>query len=694
MDNDNLLKQIQHINTQQKYTKSLNKKQDELACFVFTYAQVLYPENPEPYENEILQKIQYNILYDVDEHLYIIPDNIQINSHNDFLNILFPFFSQVTVIVKLYEHLSFGKQMLNPYSPDRQKRDQLVRKFSDRFNVFDIPTNLLCRSLKDLLDKIQITVNGSCYFDESLYISSPQELLMLFFIKNQHMNKLLQRLYQLVLTYKKTENAYGNFKSKYHSSLTPKDSVHQKDYDAIRLAIGWPQIFCKADNVIKYNRNLFYRSFNSYKLLTPAILKGFWSQIGKDITNKECKMVWTYLNKYSPIKPSPIPHGPLCALLHAESINYYQMSYSVREKTWNMNLYNSYYNTDSCIPLRTWSDTDLKCLHKDRILLYLSEFCKNRKGLLFWSNYVCDYISHKKRPSLYILRAPKDSLEKILSITNELYLMPSYAEKECLVESINYNQYPLNMIFLSYTGNRNRHDEYIQKLLSEETIKISSPVPGIQIPYKNCASLLLIWENKYPDPEKIRQFCTFKNIPVYECDWSEFPSLSIPMTNDEITYFQWFLFFARNHIQKAIPGGKIHPDEVLTNFLTNYCTITGDSADYFPSENFYNQWVSDYFIEQNCEPIGYKRFNRFLKSYGEGLIVLKPLHKSKSSNVQHIFGLKFQKEKYLNTKDVRTSLASKKEEAFQRLLSELYALTGNEINLLYDTAIQSERTTE
>lgn len=81
-----------------------------------------------------------------------------------------------------------------------------------------------------------------------------------------------------------------------------------------------------------------------------------------------------------------------------------------------------------------------------------------------------------------------------------------------------------------------------------------------------------------------------------------------------------------------------------SNFIVNFCEIADNPKASFPSENHY------YYKQNGRAPIGYKKFNRFLRQYSDGQINVKSKHITRETNTQHIYGLVFNQQKYESTK--------------------------------------------
>ena len=77
-----------------------------------------------------------------------------------------------------------------------------------------------------------------------------------------------------------------------------------------------------------------------------------------------------------------------------------------------------------------------------------------------------------------------------------------------------------------------------------------------------------------------------------------------------------------------------------SNFIVNFCEIADNPKASFPSENHY------YYKQNGRAPIGYKKFNRFLRQYSDGQINVKSKHITRETNTQHIYSLVSNQQKY------------------------------------------------
>lgn len=250
--------------------------------------------------------------------------------------------------------------------------------------------------------------------------------------------------------------------------------------------------------------------------------------------------------------------------------------------------------------------------------------------------------------------------------------------------------------------------ELIQKLLTCQTIEIPTSVSSIKLKYR-CRKSVLIFCKHNKSPEDLKLFCRNKNIQIYEAVWSGFSTKTAPtsypllsgscsdsslnspvsLEPQEIAYIQWMLFIAKYHITKQVLPQKQTPEEVLSKFMDKFCIVTGKKSDCYRSQDFYEQWVVDYYHQNNCTPIGYKRFNRFLKAYNEGQLYVKSIHKSTGDNVQHIIGLQFLESKYEKMKSEQVGSHIKKLQYFYDKLADLFDITEKEIQHVYQSITEN-----
>jgi len=187
---------------------------------------------------------------------------------------------------------------------------------------------------------------------------------------------------------------------------------------------------------------------------------------------------------------------------------------------------------------------------------------------------------------------------------------------------------------------------------------------------------LIIFSNNDDNINYIKRNCEQNSINCYELTWLQ-KLIDFDLTAPEIIYVKWCLMAAHYHKWIKIDSVYKSDIEIIKEFLDTFCTVTGDNKDCYRSQVFYEKYVVPYYNVQKMDGLGYKRFNKFLKDYRPGFVSVYPKHKSRFDNVQHIWGIKFDDNKFLQ---YMTKVQSNEEK--QKLFINSY------IDILFKYALQ------
>lgn len=495
----------------------------------------------------------------------------------------------------------------------------------------------------------------------------------------------INELYNALLNYKRIQFKYHQM---FHKDNDNKYNIMAQSLDRICNIIGWPDELKNLDNFIRINGNLYYCNRSDCQLMFPEQLKHYWTRKSWEISDTDCVKIWNILKRYTTNHNNINLHNPLYIYsLEPEKI-YMEFKYVVRNKKWNLSLYNS-----TCNKLRiALPALDIKpnIINRKNIYNWIRLFCNEKiSNLLFWSKYTYDYFNRSRKNNIYIIYCEnKEIIENIMGFLNAVFLAPNYItdlEETDNIQILIDNPNDLGSIAISYFNNSKALTQRVIKLASGRSLDISTTLKNININYQNHLPIMIFCQ-KDCDIDNLTSCFKSEDLNIHELNW-DIPSLTkIDLGHVEIGYIQWLLFLAKMNIKNSGSPKRPTSENVLKEFLTVFCSITNDTVKGLPSKEFYDTWIIDYYHQNQCKPIGYKKFNRYLKEYEDGEIIVKPLHKSKGSNVQHIFCMEFLEDKYNTYKEAQNKSQQRKKEMFDHKISELLEFTETQINLIYHEA--------
>lgn len=329
---------------------------------------------------------------------------------------------------------------------------------------------------------------------------------------------------------------------------------------------------------------------------------------------------------------------------------------------------------------------DFQRINKSLVLTVLTTISLSKmQGFRFWSDLtVCAY-TQETRGRLFLIHYKQAAavaalFEWIELLFNVPCLISSYEfmteassllsyQATCnLLGIINFNDLPLHKY------------ELIIKMANGIAISLPGGTPGWITQYKNTMPLIVLIDNP-KDYTHLKELCYKSNI-VYrdlELETLESPNLS----GNDLLYLKWCLVSGYYHPwHKNTPSLKTECS-VLKDFIEKFCTITGEEENQHRSLDFYTNYVVPFFQANHVNEPGYKRFNKLLKTYYDGMIRVLPIHKEKSDNVQHILGLQFNLSQYNNYMKKLDNSVEKVNETFFKYINTIFALAKNDCHDIF-----------
>lgn len=233
-------------------------------------------------------------------------------------------------------------------------------------------------------------------------------------------------------------------------------------------------------------------------------------------------------------------------------------------------------------------------------------------------------------------------------------------------------------------------------LISGKRIDIA-PLRGAWNIYFYNRKPLLLFCQEDTFSHTITVYCEANGINYHTLRWNRTSDTDTNLYKNEKLNTQWFLYLAYYLIKPTKQSSEpiLTEAEILTKFIVNFCEITDNPKASFPSEPFYEQWITDYYKQNGRAPIGYKKFNRFLRQYGDGQINVKSKHITRGKNTQHIYGLVFNQQKYESARAKSVKAPDLLLKQLEELLPVIEAMVKDiEIDIKVQCIMQSTPTPE
>lgn len=251
-------------------------------------------------------------------------------------------------------------------------------------------------------------------------------------------------------------------------------------------------------------------------------------------------------------------------------------------------------------------------------------------------------------------------------------------------------------IGISCFSNTTYTKKTLLSLISGKRIDIA-PLRGAWDIYFYNQKPLLLFCQEDTFSHTITVYSEANGINYHTLRWNRTSDTDPNLYKNEKLYIQWFLYLAYYLIKPAKQSSEpiLTEAEILTKFIVNFCEITDNPKASFPSEPFYEQWITDYYKQNGRAPIGYKKFNRFLRQYGDGQINVKSKHITRGKNTQHIYGLVFNQQKYESARAKSVKAPDLLLKQLEELLPVIEAMVKDiEIDIKVQCIMQSTPTPE
>lgn len=325
--------------------------------------------------------------------------------------------------------------------------------------------------------------------------------------------------------------------------------------------------------------------------------------------------------------------------------------------------------------------------------------CNSISGLRFWGQFVKQLYSWYAPKALYFIQVSSiDDVEQLILYLETyfgipLLLPPNFLEADVLLQNIFQSNKRYQYMF-SVVGPENKDllPLYI-KMAKSEQLLLSIPNQKEEFPYKNRLPHLVIYEKHNSKfIKEMQNKCALDNVNVFTLTWDSDSQIT-EISDSERILLHW-LFLSTNWHRNApvVHKSTTAAISALDSFIQTFCTITGDVQDCMRSQLLYEKYISPYYrlCNVNIRDSGYKKFNRNLKSYAEGIIQIRSIHVSKGDNVQHIMGLRFDSEKFSTYMSDCAAESDSNSKIFHAFLNELCASLIPDLEKIKSTIHESE----
>lgn len=314
------------------------------------------------------------------------------------------------------------------------------------------------------------------------------------------------------------------------------------------------------------------------------------------------------------------------------------------------------------------------------------------QGFLFWSNLVaCVYGKDARNKVFLVFLKDPDALIAFFNNIEYLFGTPHFFKisgvQELSCDVLEYQLWCDRIGILSFDITETRKYELLEKLVKGVPLTITESVSDWKIQYKNTMPLVILIHDK-KELEDLKKDCRQKEIHCYEFLPEKGTHLD-ELSEKEIAFLKGCLLSAYYHKLGKVKSLPLSQTNLLNEFITTFCEITGEEDDNYRSGDFYSQYVKAYYEVNRSPVIGSKVFNKFLRSYCPDKLRVAPLHVSASNNVQHIFGMKFDKDRFRQYIEDHQAEKAKQQRIFDSYIEDIFSYVEKDFADIYDAIAAS-----
>lgn len=550
------------------------------------------------------------------------------------------------------------------------------------FNLGPYFNNIIFK-LGEYQGKLYIFNPGNIY-EKAIPLKNGQELFMALNISpnipfiSLQVKDIMARIYKNIVALIRYEN-----NKKFKCKGVDKEISYIFHMRKIAFQYGFPRELENYKNFFVVNDILL--SAKTKSIICPENIRAFfWPEKISDSALMEVKKL---LFRFCPKMEIRVPKG----IQYTTGENDYAVSYKKNQFSAQLFIRMDISNYDisnnhSCV--LKLSTEHMSEPEKSKIKENLNRLsCSTIQGGLFWSNLAaCVYGKDVRNKVFLVYSEAKDVLEVLLNNIECLFGNPHFFQasraQELSHDILYYQLWFDQMGILSFDITKTRKYEFIEKLVKGVPLTITELVAAWKTSYKNTMPLVVLVHDK-KELETLKMACRQKEIHCYEFLPEKGNHLD-ELSEKEITFLKGCLLSAYYHKLGKVKSLPLSPTNLLNEFITTFCEITGEEDDNYRSGDFYSQYVKAYYEVNRSPVIGSKVFNKFLRSYCPDKLRVASLHVSASNNVQHIFGMKFDEDRFRQYIEEHQAEKAKQQRIFDSYIEDIFSYVEKDFADIYD----------
>lgn len=440
---------------------------------------------------------------------------------------------------------------------------------------------------------------------------------------------------------------------------------------------GLPKELHKPELFYTVNSCIFSTVDN--QMVTPELLKKFFKEISiaNDDLIKIRKVLGKYCIKIDIKKPGGIQYisgDCFYAITHNKTAFQAQKYEQQNIKSTTVNGLDLLQN-----PIQEMDKTIVNESLKELSISTISDF-------LFWSQLTACVYGKGTKDKMFLIYFEKEHLcpifvENIKKLFGEPFCFENTFLQETPSKIMTYQVESNHIGIISIDNMKMRRNELLEKLVMGEAITLKESIPIWMIEYRNTMPVLVYTYNR-KSFEELKGFCKKKDIICSDFEVMEKNAIS-NLSASEFTSLKWCFLAGYYHKPNKKDSPQKSKDDLLNEFISIFCEITGEEDDKYRSGDFYSQYVKAYYEANRSPVIGSKVFNKFLKSYCPDKLRVAYRHVSASNNVQHIIGMKFDETRFKQYLEEHQAEEEKQQRIFDSYIEDIFSYVEKDFAGIY-----------